>query len=483
MSKLKALQILSSLSKDEFSKFSRYIESPYFNRSKDQIKFFNLVKKFYPDFPEEKISFEKIYKKLYPKNKYNEGTVRNLFSDLGNLAERYLSFCVYENCFFYKYNLLIEYNDRRLDKLFEKTSEKFHSEEIDSLDYTGQKDLHLFLMEKEMSANFIRQNKKSNIGHEFSQNENLLIFTLKQLFSSYYSLMAARNNYNLESGENILDIFFDNVNIGAISEFLIKNSKKAKTFELDCHLYNAQKNFKNNYFDDLKKAAVILYSLDKETSLGEKYSLYIKISDIANRFMTSDDDELKKFVFMLKKKSVEEGFTSEQISGRLKVAEFILIFDSAINVNETDWAENFIKNKIKTVSENQRNDLYNYCMARILFERGEFENSNEFLAKVNSENPYYKMELRALRMKNLYELGYMESCFSQADAFKQYLLRSSEVSEKRGIKYSNFVKFYKRLIKIKSGESDDTEIVKGKIKECNAVRNKKWLIEKFELLK
>ena len=118
MIQIKALKIIAALNKEEFDSFGKFIISPYFNRSNDLIKLFNSIKKYYPEFTHAKLQFESLYKKLYPGKSFNEGTIRNLFSDLGNLAEKYLAYVNYENTFEYRYKIINKTNNRYLDKEF-----------------------------------------------------------------------------------------------------------------------------------------------------------------------------------------------------------------------------------------------------------------------------------------------------------------------------------------------------------------------------
>ncbi len=59
MIRIKALNILSTFTKKEFEQFSRFISSPYFNRSKEIIRFFSGIRKYYPHFNHSGLESEK----------------------------------------------------------------------------------------------------------------------------------------------------------------------------------------------------------------------------------------------------------------------------------------------------------------------------------------------------------------------------------------------------------------------------------------
>lgn len=481
MRQLKAFQILSTLNKNEFNKFGKFIISPFFNRSNDLIKLYKSLKNFYPEFDESKISFEKIYAKVYPGKKYNSGTMRNLLSDFGMMAEEFLSFSVYKDSFWFKYNLVTEMVDRRLTGLFAKTSEKIHKEISSKIDTVGQKDLHLALLEMEMNIFILRSNLKPKYDFFSSSYEYLVIYMLKIFFNDFQSLKSSQDNFGRNLGNSIVTSFLENVNIDAIYNSIKNGSiKNIKSFELDYYLFKAYRNEDENFLDELKKAKEILSEINDEISLGEKYSFYIKITNIANCFMKPANIELKRFLFELTKERVEKNITSEQIGGKMIEVEFTIIIEGALIVNETSWAENFLENKINAVDVKHSSDLYNFYKARILFEKGLYDKSNEVLSKVNAESIFFALDLRVQKMKNFYELNYIESAVSQADALTQFLKRNEFVSDKRRKSYANFLKYYRILLNKKSGKKIDLFLSKKEIEESNALRNRTWLLKKIE---
>lgn len=480
MIQIKAYQILAVLTKDEFSQFEKFIISPFFNRSKDVIKFFNCIKQFYPGFEDSGMNLEKIYKKIYPAKKFNEGTIRNLISDLGNLTERFLSFTMYEDCFFYKYNLLIEMNDRGLDKYFVKNFAKFHNEICNSIDTTGQKDLNVYLMEMEMISNTIRRDREDNLEYVESSVESLLIYLLKIFFGKESELSTENDNYNKSINENnIVQEFFKKTDVEGLIRTLKKNNAKGiKKLELYYFVYLANLNKNNDYYENILKALEMLLVLEDDMVTGEKFNFYTLLSNIANRNMKRGDYHVKELLFKIKKECVERGITSEQINGRFRALEFILIMDTALNVNELQWAENFLETKIKSVEKGHKEDLYNFYKARVLFAEKKYVESNEYLGKVNQESILFKLDIKVQRMKSFYELNHIESAFSQAEAFRQFLKRNNTISEKRRKSFSNFLKYYSALLRKKAGADPDISLVKKEINECIAIRNRDWLLSK-----
>ena len=66
MIKSKIVETLGTFSQNEFKTFGKFVNSPYFNSSKSAVKFYNYLRKFYPDFENEKITPENAIQLYFP---------------------------------------------------------------------------------------------------------------------------------------------------------------------------------------------------------------------------------------------------------------------------------------------------------------------------------------------------------------------------------------------------------------------------------
>ncbi|HCN38352.1 MAG TPA: hypothetical protein DIS94_11655 [Bacteroidetes bacterium] len=91
----KSIRLLKKFSKTEIDDLSDFISSPYFNKENKLIEFWGILKKYYPEF--DKINYEMIFSKLYSNTKFTESRIRNLFSDLNLILDKFLSIRVLQN--------------------------------------------------------------------------------------------------------------------------------------------------------------------------------------------------------------------------------------------------------------------------------------------------------------------------------------------------------------------------------------------------
>lgn len=482
MNQIKALQIFSTLTESEFDKFSHFIISPYFNRSKDLIKFFNLVKSFYPQFDNEKLSFEKIYKKLYPSNKFNAGTIRNLFSELGNQAEQFLAYVNYQNSFEYNINILKEMNVRFLDKHFDKSYSKTMLTNEKIPDMCGERSLNkYFLMNEKMKFNRNRGNEHKNKYLSLCF-ESLLIFVFKNFYEKQAAWSRIDYFYNLSGEANIINKFSQLTDIDGLINFMKENkSEDYKEMELYNALYTAHINKDGNIEESYQKAFRLFKAAENRLSEEEIYYIYVWLGVIIEYNIQIEDKKLMYTLVNLRKEMADKFITSKT-RGIIRAAEFKDILDTALLVKDFDWAKNFLETKIEFVDESIKIDFYHLYIARIFFYENKFNESNEELSKVISNNLMVKLDIKFLRLLNFYELEYIESALSAIEAFKQFLKRNDFVStdiKKHNLKFADI---YIKLLRKKTGFNVDLDLVKKEITTETYPRFKTWLLRKAKQL-
>lgn len=482
MQHIKAFRIFSTLSKEEFSDFEKFVNSPFFNRSKELIKLFCEVKKYYPEFTNSKLKFEKIYLKVYKGKQFNEGTIRNLFTDLGNLAERFLGFINYENSFEFGLNKLSQTNARYLDKEFNKNyKEIFRDNEIHE-DNFYKKNLNQFHLVTELD---LFNDRRKIIPKDYSRNslnEPLFTFFFAEFLferSSQYSVMSSEGSADKY---DIVELFFDSVDVERIITGMKKNnSVHWKDIELYYSLYVTAQNKDESFYSNFEKS----YKLFKERINGmtkqAQYRMYIWMRNVLNLNINIDDKELIQVLFQLGKEMVDKKIVLDK-SGKMSAGIFVTLIHGAILVKEMDWASDFLENNIDYIDEVSKEDFYNYYKAKILSRQKKYIESNEHLLKIGKLDFLFKTDSKVLQMLNFFELGYIETAFSQAETFRQFIIRNEPDAGGRREKCTNFLKYYLILLRKKAGIENDITIYNKELIYCKIIRNKDWLLEKFEEL-
>jgi hypothetical protein len=115
----KAIDLVKTFSEDEFKKFGLFVSSPYFNKENIQVNFFDILKKYHPEFDNRNFVKEKVFRRLYPGKKYNDGVMRNILSKTLDLAENFISIQnLQSNEFNCSLALIRELSNRKIGNLF-----------------------------------------------------------------------------------------------------------------------------------------------------------------------------------------------------------------------------------------------------------------------------------------------------------------------------------------------------------------------------
>ena len=133
------------------------------------------------------------------------------------------------------------------------------------------------------------------------------------------------------------------------------------------------------------------------------------------------------------------------------------------------------------LSEDYRIDTYNLCMALYYFGKKEFEHSLKYINKVQYEDPFYFLQIKALTLQIYYELNLYDTLASAIDSYKHYLKEKTSFPEGYKNKHKNFVNIVNKLLKSKSREdSNENSKLSLNSEEFMDSLKKEWLLEKIE---
>jgi hypothetical protein len=230
--------------------------------------------------------------------------------------------------------------------------------------------------------------------------------------------------------------------------------------------------FKKTFFENQDK-------LDTDT---QKQFMYELLNHCIARHV-GGNEEFKYEMFALRKKIQDENLFSTT-NKYMRISEFRTTFVNALNINETDWAEEFMQDNIVKLDPKFRNELSNYCKARIAYVRKDFNKALEHANKVRINQITYKLDLKNLMSKIYYDTGSTEPLYSLLSTYMQMLNNSKAHNIDFITRHKNFVKYLKKLADLKNSRSGpiEIEILKKEILNEN-VSMKNWLLQRTDELR
>lgn len=480
MYKSKSILYLRSFSAEELTRFGEFLNSPYFNTNNRVTKLFTELRKHYPEFTGKGIDKEVIYKKLFSGKPFNEQVLKNINSELLKLEKLFLSVNSFIKDPFIKYRGLVnELINRNIDTLFEKES-RAYEEEIRTSDASFDKQcLNLFNLEENRFTNNLINNRQELVtGNIEKSGEYLTIYYLNNILRFYMNNSINKFSFNSVIDVNFPEIILNNINMDELINFMERHNID---FTLNLKLtYYCMLCIKDvNDDETYKKFKSLLFSNFDKLNRDEAHANLHFMESICAQKINSGKAEFYKDLFETYVHEIENNVYNPHEHSPLTVMKYRNIYLSAIRVGEYSWAENFINEFKKKLQKEDRQNIVSLAMAQLEFEKKEYESTLEYLKKISTDQLFYKIDVKILSLRSLYELGHYETVISTIESFRRMLNTNTSLTEQYRQKNMNFTGALNMLVKAKM-DSDQEGAAKAveKIKAYDMITNKNWLLQK-----
>ena len=477
MLKSNLIEAMKTLSPKEMKEFGEFVSSPFFNKNKNVIRLFEIIKKYYPELESEKLSKENVYGKLFPGEAYKDSSIRLLMFYLYELVEKFLAYIKYTKSEVdYKINLLNEFNDRNLLKDFDKMYDEV-KEQIDSsitrdekfyLDNFNLAGIYFNYLTKVHSEKYDKYMTKDNIETQFHYlTYNYLITVLKSYAAVLNTQHLLKSEFKIELFENVLKnfdpaLFAEAPLVGIYYQVIMMILKP----EDEKHYY------------DLKK---LVLENEEIIGLSTLSDLFINLENYGTRRVRGGDNDFMKENYDIYKLELEKGVYKS--GGYMSTAFYRSIVSVGCRLKDFDWLMDFINRYKDEIKPELQDSIYNFCRATIEMELRNFERSLEYLSKVKTDEVYLKMDVRMLQCRIYYELNWDDSLNSLLDAFRRTLANNKLLPEFRKVLFANFLKFLGKLNNIRHKADElDLEILRKNVVTEDSFMNKVWILEKIDEL-
>jgi len=458
--------------------FGRYLKGTAERKSDGRNTFFNYLERYHPKFPDKKTNREYIAKKLFPDASNPHRRVGELANTVGAKLNKFL---VQEELEIKKeqfgFLLLEAHKRRKLDDSFFKEIKRIEKE-WEHEKPPGIKHLHNeYLLKK---TYFTHPNFSSNKNKQNPVTHKALI---KQLDDYYFaqklfwtSCMKITEDFVNRSGKDFIEKQY------LISEILDNNKS----------LQNSQIEFLAALLDVLVTEEFQSYPQLEELFIenvlsfeeSERNDLLELFTLISLRDRTIDKHEAHRRAFELNKQAIEKKwiFREENLSG----FRFLNIVSTACSFGNLEWARYFINTFGITLSEDEREAFVSIAHAIVDFKDRLYEQVVDRLLHTKFYSHLHEVYDRTLRLRCYYELEFSELFNAFAQSFRDFLrrsLRRKKLAESFVEEIQNFIKFASELEKIRHIKyKPQVAPILERIKSCDNVTAKRWLIEKAEEL-
>lgn len=470
----KIIVILKTLTPKEFKDFGRFVHSPFFNRLRNVTKFYEVLKKYYPEFSNKNLSEENIYNQIFHSEKFDYWKMKNLISDLMALAEEYLAYTKYRTDNFNRTKYFLEALDiKHLDRIFEN---KFNeAEKIIHTNYIEGENYYYNKYQLELLAGNHQFTKKDFSSENRLQiiTDNFIKFSLLRILKMYTYMINEDAAYTMKNKELVLI----NEVINHIKEYTYSDTPAIRIYFLILMITMDDTEAEKYYFE-LKD---IKLKNKNHFEAEELYNINICIANFCTKMVLQGSKRFLSEYFEAVKDSIfNDPWGNPDIITHFRFMNAVI---TGIKLNETKWVENFIRDFQNKLQPEYRDETVSLTTAMLLFAKGKYEQSLVELTKINFDDCHHKMHLRNLTLQIYFELNHFEAAISIIDSYRHFLTREKSISELYRNYNMNFVKYFNEILKLKIGiKIMHADELLYEVNKSPEFANKDWIMEKLKRL-
>jgi hypothetical protein len=99
------------------------------------------------------------------------------------------------------------------------------------------------------------------------------------------------------------------------------------------------------------------------------------------------------------------------------------------------------------------------------------------------EYSHFKLSVKTLMLMIYYELNLYDTAISLLDSYRHFIARDKMLPEVDKENRLNFAKYYKEILNLKNGMSNEINLVKSNVQSTNNLVEKEWLLKKIDEIK
>lgn len=439
MESSKLVALLKQFKNDEWNAFNRFVQSPYYNGRPKVIQLFQLLKKEAPAWNSKKIEKKRIYSKLFPKENYKDQRLVELRNALVKLIEQFWTIHTKKGMAEYYRLLAIAYHQHGLlnyrDVNLEKSIQVLEQNQMDVELYHN----NMFDYQLKLHHLIEAEDKRNQEPNLQALHDQLDAFYLCSKLKYYCKVL---NYQNFRSHQ---------YNISMVNMVLEEAAKDKYATHPSIQIY--------------LQGVYTLLSIDNEEQFYKLKSLLVQnidqfsIEELQNIFTMARNFCIKnlrrgkrayiKETFDLYKIEIEKEliFQEDKIPGAI----CLNIMKSALMLNKTKWANNFLNDYRAKISK----EVFIWSLANVRFHQKEYDKVLSLLEGVDFKEVLLTLSARALILKTYFQLcrtttnfEYEDKLEAYIDSFNAFLKRKKEVLTKGYLLYLNLIKFTQAINKL-----------------------------------
>lgn len=206
----------------------------------------------------------------------------------------------------------------------------------------------------------------------------------------------------------------------------------------------------------------------------EMRGLYLMAINGCIRRMNSGQRSYVREAFELYRAALTRGFLLED--GWISSFTYKNIIRIGAVLGEEQWTRDFLQQYREALHPRDRDNLYKYNLAYLLFQKQDYAQAMPLLQQINFDDALHQLEARRMLLRSYFELGEWEALESLLTSFGAYLRRQKTLGYHRTTN-EKLLYFVKKLLEIPSGPAARQKL-QEEIENTPDVAERQWLLER-----
>ena len=440
----KLIAALQTFSPGSLRKFSRFMNSPYFNRRDKLSLFWETLYPFAPDFDQKELTKAYLFRKIMgPKKAYNERVFNNLSSDLLKLI--------------YDFMLLERFREMPVQK------------EVALMEALVDRELYQHLNGAYRRVKEL-QGKNENQNHTFHQHWYGVYECLDREFLTHQS---RGEDPNLQLLNDHLDRAYW-INKLRIACGMLNRNRVVKA-AYQCHFLKPLLDYLSIhtglldenpalaiYFQAYQllnassptEAEIAYRNLKADLNAWQKvlppnelYAVYNYALNYCIEQINSGNGAYYAEILDLYKGLLANGILLKK--DHLNQWTYKNIITAGIRSEAFEWTENFIQTYKNHLPKEEQAHAYAYNMAMWYHAQGHFREALQQLQNIEFGHPFYHVGAKTIQLQIYFELEEGEAFHALYDAFQKYLFRNRKLNDHHKSANLNFIKLTRKVFDLR----------------------------------
>ncbi len=459
----KLMELLRQMPSRRLNGFGDFLRSPYFNKNKDYVAYFQLLKSCAPEFSSPQLAKDALCKAW----NLSERDLAYRTSELVQLLETYLAVADFlEHPLEQQLRLMQTFADLGLDKHYESARRKAYK----LLEALPHRDGLYF-----QNAYLIKATE-NRYSEQYERTYREALQRAANALDDAYLTEKLRYCLEMVNATAVLDIRYD-LNLG--EEVIVWALSRGEHLPMSARLFCSALLMLKHPEEEVHFQQLRALLAEHETVLppGQVKSLYGYLLNFCTRRINLYRDKAYYGHFLeINEILLQKGMLLDE-EGCLPPWRFNNLVTTGLRTGRLEWARQFMHDYKKFLPEAFRENIFNFNLAHVLYYQKAYDKAQVILNQLDLRDLLLAVAAKNLLAKIYYETGQTELLLSFLEAYRIYMHRQDLAKPQLKYQVRNFIDATRKLAKIPPFEVHKKQHLHQNLPQPADVMEWEWLYE------